>query len=277
MPGGQDGGGSDDDGGERGDEALAAVVADVFGAVSAGEDVGILRTLGPVYRSTGPGADAGVDARDGVVRSALGDDAADHPSVLVLACGAGGLLERLAGRYDRVLGVEADGRIAGIASRRAGVPVVVGDPTGPPLRGSFDAVVALGYPTVRPAAEDDPDLLFGTVRDLLAPGGTLVLDAPREPRAVLGDRWSGAVGGYRVERSVAAGNVSGDRAEMAIEYELERTGDGEVVEAVEHATVRLFDPDDLADALSSAGFVDVRVDANDDEPGGLVAVGRRPG
>ncbi|PSQ18634.1 hypothetical protein BRD00_04945 [Halobacteriales archaeon QS_8_69_26] len=269
--------GGDGSGGRGADDrpagTMADVVAEVFAALREGEEgIDLLRTLDPIYRTVSRDGEAVVDARVETVRSALGED---PESVLVLACGVGDLLERLAGEYPRVLGVEPEPRIAGIASRRAGVPVVVGDPTDPPLRGRFDAVVGLGYPTVRPTAEDDPDRLFETVRNLLSPGGTLVLDAPEEPRAVLGGPLSGEVGGYRVERSVAAGDVTGDRAEMGVDYELERTADGEVTGTVQHATVRLFDPDDLADALSAAGFVDVRVNRNEDEPGGLVAAGRR--
>lgn len=289
---------------QEGARSLAAATLDeAFAETRAGSDPDLFGRIEPVCELLSDDAADRYDARLALVGSALGaggrtggDDAgaggqarieapagdagasAGWPeSVMELDCGAGGLLARLADRSDRSVGLASGTDLAAIAARHAGVPVVAGDPIHPPLYGAFEAVVGLDYPTARATGDGDPARLFGAAHDLVAPGSRVVLDALVEPRATLDDPWSGEVGGYRVDRSVAAGEVRGDRAELAVEYDLTRVETGETAETTDHLTLRLFAPDDLVSGLRDAGFVDVRVDARPDDPGGILAVARRPG
>lgn len=266
-------------------DALATALLDrTFEAVREGADPSPRGTVGPIFRALGSGADELAGEHLGIVDSALGSgDGGEgsgagetHASVLDLAAGAGGLLVRLADRYDRAVGLVADGDLARIAAGRSGAPVVLGALPDPPVYGPFDAVVGLGYPTAALTGDGDPERALEAIREVLSPGGTVVLDAAVEPGALLGDRWQEPVGGYRIDRTVGAGDVSGDLGRMGIEYELERVADGAVAETIEHVTVRLFDPGELRDLLTAAGFEDVTVEGKPGEPDALVAVARKP-
>lgn len=281
----------------------SAALDDRFAAIRDGSPPELFGRIEPLCELCSADAGERYDARFAVAAEALGldpdavpgsDGATDDPgsgtgtdgdpvrgdrrptSVLDAACGAGGVLARLADRADRAFGLAADATLARVAARHAGVPVVAGDPLDPPVYGEFAAVVALGYPTAGATDEGDPARLFEALYDRTAPGGTLVCDALVEPRGTLDDPWTGEVGGYRVDRSVAAGDVDGDLARMAVEYDLTRAGSGESATATADVTLRLFDPEDLAEALAAAGFVDVGVGDRPDDPGGILGVARRP-
>ena len=195
-------------------------------------------TLAPVYDALVAGVDDPYDDQAWIVDAELEAEAA---SILEVGCGVGGLLARLAADRDRVVGVDERGDALWFARQRTDAPVVRGDPATLPFDGEFGACVSLGCRTGR-----------------------------------LEDRWDGAHDRYRLRRSVAAGEVSGDRARVAVEYSLSDDRTGDSVEASETLSIRLFEADDLASSLASLGFVDVEVTRNPGVDDAVLATASKP-
>jgi SAM-dependent methyltransferase len=241
-----------------------------FAALRSENVAPVEETLAPVYDALVAGVDDPYDDQAWIVDAELEDEAA---SILEVGCGVGGLLARLAADRDRVVGVDERGDALWFARQRTDAPVVRGDPAALPFDGEFGACVSLGCRTGR---LEDPRAALAGAFDALAPGGRLVLDAPTEPSAVLEDRWDGAHDRYRLRRSVAAGEVSGDRARVAVEYSLSDDRTGDSVEASETLSIRLFEADDLASSLASLGFVDVEVTRNPGVDDAVLATASKP-
>jgi SAM-dependent methyltransferase len=140
--------------------------------------------------------------------SLIGDLVPPGGRILDLGCGTGRAARYLAGRGDRVVGLDSSEEMLRLAV--AGSTVVAGDafalPFGPD---SFDAVVALRL------AFHYPDLcaLLDAVRAILAPGGRIVFDSYNwSPRTVVAlDRpgWGGKVFAHRPSDITAAATAAG--------------------------------------------------------------------
>lgn len=241
-----------------------------FAAVRDGRLHPTAETLAPVYDALVAGREDPFDDQAWLLDAGLEDGTT---SVLEVGCGVGGLLARVTADHDRVAGVDEHRDALWYARQRTDAAIVRAAPTALPFDGEFGACVSLGCRTGRLEA---PDAAFAAAFDALAPGGRLVLDAPTQPAAVLEDRWDGDEGRYRLDRSVAAGEVSGDRARMAVEYALSDARTGDRAEASGTLSVRLFDADDLASTLSTTGFVDVEVTRKPGVDGALLATATKP-
>jgi len=249
---------------------VTRTVEAAFAALSGDERHPTADALAPVYDALVAGREDPFDDRARIVDAELGDGVA---SVLEVGCGVGGLLARLTADHDRVVGVDERGDALWFARQRTHAPLARATPTALPFDGEFGACVSLGC---RTAHLEDPRAAFAAAFDALAPGGRLVLDAPTDPAAVLEDRWDEADGRYRLRRSVAAGEVSGDRARMAVEYSVSDARTGDRAEASETLSVRLYDADDLTSALASVGFVGVEVTGKPGTDDAVLATATKP-
>lgn len=202
--------------------------------------------------------------------------AAVSGDALELGCGVGGLLAHLAGRYDRVVGLDRHPDLLRFTARRAPTAeVLAGDATRLPIRGRFQTVVSFEHLTAQLDREAlHRFLAAATAR--LAPGGTLLVDAVVDPVAVRED----AVGvyrgtGYRLERAVTD-LPAGDRAgvELQIDYRVTNERSGESAIASERIPVHVHDEETLRAAAQAAGLDDVRVVASAADEGAVVLFGR---
>jgi len=255
-------------------EDLSTALADAFATVTADPDGdhSPWTTLAPVYEATTRTADDHWTERVRLVDAHLpvgaGETTSEVAPLLDVSCGTGGLLSRL---ERPAVGLDDRPSLLPYARRRVGGPVVAGDPTGPPVPSDAAiAGVALGYATARhPATE-----VLAALADAVTPDGGVVVDAATEPRAVLDDDHEGAAGGYRFRRSVVAGRVRDDRAEMGVEYTL-TAPDGRETETTRHRSVRLYDRGSLRRGAEAAGLEAVTVEPGSDG-GSLVVEGRAP-
>lgn len=141
-------------------------------------------------RFGGPGG-ARVNARE---LSIVGSLLPAHGRVLDLGCGTGRLSAHLQNLGYSVVGLDTSAEMLRVARSRTDVPAVNGNGFALPFRaGAFDAVVALRVAFhFRELAP-----LLSSARDVLAPGGVLVVDTSSwSPRAhvALGSRsWGGKV------------------------------------------------------------------------------------
>ena len=113
-------------------------------------------------------------------------------AVLDVGCGGGLLLALLRDRGFRVLGLDASEEAAGVAWKRNGVPVFVGDLAHAPLRNGTSAVVSM-YHVVEHLP--DPEAYLRAARELLVPNGRLIVQVPNIRSwqfHILGSRWNGA-------------------------------------------------------------------------------------
>lgn len=250
---------------------MTRTVDEAFAAVRDGEGPDSLyTTLAPVYDAVMADADRHYEDQAWLVNAETDD--ADR--ILEVGCGLGGLLAELDDR-ERLVGVDRHPELLRFARRRTDAPLAVGDATAVPVRGSFDACVALGYVTAH-LDGDRADRAFAEAYASLAPGGRLVVDAPEEPRALLEDTWNGRRGRYRIDRTVTAGEVDRGRAEMALHYEIEDVEAGRSVETTEDVAVELYDQADLAESLEAVGFESVEVTRKLGDEGALLATATRP-
>ncbi|MFC7098616.1 class I SAM-dependent DNA methyltransferase [Halobaculum marinum] len=244
-----------------------------------GGDHSLYTTLAPIYERLLVTAEARYDAQVLAVTERVPRSAR---VVLDAGCGVGRHLPALADRHGAVVGLDASAELLSIAGSHVaaseGVSLVEGDVSDPTLdlQRRFDAAVSLDYLTANLHGEA-LDRGFATLRRHLHDGGTLVVDAVADRRALAED--SPSV--FRDDRYVAeravdvvdAGDATGDLVRVA-DYRVtdNRTNEGAV--AREREPIRTFDPAELADALDRAGFREVRVEADVVEPGSLVATAR---
>jgi SAM-dependent methyltransferase len=119
-------------------------------------------------------------------------DSAEPGGVLDVGCGGGLFLRMLAERGHKVLGLDFSLGAAATAWRQNGVPAICGSLSHPPLpQGLFDVV------TMFHVLEHlyDPVAHLESARELLKPGGRLVVQVPNAACwqfLLLGEHWSGA-------------------------------------------------------------------------------------
>jgi len=124
------------------------------------------------------------------VRRALREAGRDGP-VLDVGCGGGLFLRVLKEAGLRVVGLDAAEEAAGICWRRNGVPAVCGNLARVPLAPDSCAAVTMFHVLEHVA---DPRACVLAARELLPPGGRLILQTPNAASwqfALLGRRWSG--------------------------------------------------------------------------------------
>ena len=219
-------------------------------------------TLAPVHERTLP---AGWSQRR--ERAVAGRFPADIDRVLELGCGAGVLLDRLAGRYEAV-GVDDRLHRLRFAAARGGA-VAHGRPTAPPVRNRFDGVCAAEYATARAAVVDLCVAAYAALR----PGGLAVVVAPTEASGVA----ESGVGTltdsrYRLERAV---DVAGTDT-VAVDYRVTDRRTGTTAVTTERRRVETTTADGLTAAFRTAGFEDVVVSGGGDRSGIVIGVGARP-
>jgi SAM-dependent methyltransferase len=111
--------------------------------------------------------------------------------VLDVGCGGGLFLGMLRERGARVLGLDASREAAALAWRRNRVPALCADLARVPLPPESCAVVTMFHVVEHLA---DPKTYLRTARELLLPGGRLVVQVPNADCwqfALLGRRWNG--------------------------------------------------------------------------------------
>jgi SAM-dependent methyltransferase len=268
-----------------------------------GADHSLYTTLAPLYEALMADADDHYARQFRLARERLPPGTA---SVLEVGCGVGGLLPRLAGAYDDVVGLDRSTALLAFAARRTDVPLVAatfgatvgtaaepgaddgGDATAGREAGAadtaadraFDAVVA--FECVRSAATTDGRLraFARALYDHLRPGGTVVCDAVGDPVAV-GEEAVSVFrdGGYRLERAVDVVPArTFDGVEVVADYRATEVSTGETGTATERTPVRVLDAGTIRTAFERAGLADVRVESS---PGGadegvLVVTASRP-
>jgi len=137
-----------------------------------------------------------LDARGSLLE--LLADAPDQVRVLDLGCGSGVHLAQLAPRCRRLVGADYSERMLRLAhgASRGAAGLVLSDAHALPLRdASFDLVVSLG---LLDYVRSPPDVLR-ECRRVLAPGGRLVLSAPKTPSAFA---WLRSRLGNRIKQAV---------------------------------------------------------------------------
>ena len=203
------------------------------------------------------------EAVDGARREARHDDAgtasADATAVLEAGCGHGGLLVRLSGTFDDVVGVDIRPEMADMARERApAATVLVGDVASVCLDRRFDAVVMLGR--VLPHARTDEaavDLLSNCAAHL-HPGGKIVFNTfdirGFEPGRVTEDSFESDA--YRVERRMESFMTDRDAGLWGFEatYELTDRETGETGVAEETMHLRAHTPAEIEEYLDAVGF-----------------------
>ncbi|WP_284014207.1 class I SAM-dependent methyltransferase [Halobaculum litoreum] len=254
-------------------DACDAVLADPGG------DHSLYTTLAPIYERLLVTAEARYDAQVLAVTERVPTSAR---VVLDAGCGVGRLLPALAERHGAVVGVDDSAELLSIAGDHVaaseGVSLVEADLATPGLEldRRFDAAVSLEYLTAH-LHGDDLARGLATLRRHLHDGGTLVVDAVADRRALAEDSPSVFRDErYTAERAVDvvdAGDGTGDLVRIA-DYRVtdNRTGEGAV--AREREPIRTFDAAALTAALRRAGFRAVDVDAGVVEDGALLATAR---
>jgi SAM-dependent methyltransferase len=173
--------------------------------------------------------------------------------VLDACCGFGRTSGALAQLGCEVIGVDISPEAIAMASERfPGPRYVIADITSPSLSlGQFDLVVNLyssfGYGRTR---EDDRDML-ACWRSSLKPGGRLIMELSDLERARnrLGDVEREVVRRHDEDGVVETLSVDWDTGVLRVQYDVD-----------EHSVVtliRMYEADDLAEMLSSAGFGDL--------------------
>jgi len=183
-------------------------------------------------------------------------------------CGPGELLGEQEA-VDTFVGVESSPHLLRRAARR--VPVVRGDPRFVPAV-DVDAVAAFGYLT---AEFDRADLRSFVTSALgsLAPGGTLLFDAPLSARAFDADDFEVTDGGVSVRRTVEVDEGgAGETVRVRDRYELvDRLGDETVTTEVVREC-RTWDVGTVWDVVHDAGYESAVISSGDVEPGAALVV-----
>ncbi|WP_435063944.1 class I SAM-dependent methyltransferase [Halobaculum sp. EA56] len=254
-------------------DACAAVLSDPDG------DHSLYTTLAPLYDRVAASAGSRYDAQ---VRAVAERVPTSARSVLNAGCGVGRLLPMLADRHGAVVGVDDSAELLSLAADRVaaagGVSLVEADVSAPDLDldRRFDAAVALDHLTGR-LHGDALDRGLATLRRHLHDGGTVVVDAAADERAVREPSPSVFRDErYVVERAVdavVAGDGTGDLRRVS-DYRVTDRRTGETAVARERESIRTFDGEGLAAALRRAGFRGVTVEADAVEEGSLVADAR---
>lgn len=235
-------------------DACEAVLSDPDG------DHSLCTTLAPLYARMKAGDNDTLDAQRRVLDARLPADVSD---VLELGCGVGELLARLSARYDAV-GVDEFPELLSFAAMRS-LDVVLGDPTRPPIRGTFDAACAFDCRSAYvPLAE-----FCAAARESLRPGGIFVFDVPSDARAA---ESSGVDtfrnGRYHLERAV---DVAPDPVVVRADYRVTDRRTGATATTTERTRMRTYDTDSVRAVLRDAGFVDVEVCTDVGGDGAFVA------
>jgi SAM-dependent methyltransferase len=197
--------------------------------------------------------------------------------VAVGGCGPGRLLERLATRYDRAVGIDASRAMLELAAARTDAPLVRGDVRTVVAPAAFDARTLLG----NTLAHVGPDGLGPTLESAhasLRPGGLFVCDFARAATLVDGHVTEDAFESdrYRVERTVVTHRESVMRGAVDGRYTyaftiLDRER-GDTVRVGTSMPVRAFRAGAVLGAALDAGFAEATlVDPPTPHGGGLVA------
>jgi SAM-dependent methyltransferase len=246
--------------------ALAAAEA------SGGDAPGLYEELAPLYDFV-LARRYDHDAMATFVEQRAPDGAA---SVAVGGCGPGRLLERLAGRYDRAVGVDASRAMLELAATRTDTHLVRGDVRTTVAPAAFDVRTLLGNTLAH--VEDGLAATLGTAHASLRPGGLLVCDFTRGATLVDGHVTEDAFESdrYRVERTVVTDRKSVTRGAVTGRFTYAFTVlDRELGGTVRVGTsmpVRAFRPGAVLGAALEAGFAEATlVDPPTPHGGGLVA------
>ncbi len=186
--------------------------------------------------------------------------------VLELGCGNGRILLPLLARGLDIVGVDASGAMLGELARKARARglaprTVHADVRRLPLRRAFATVLAPYSLVTYMAAEGDLARFLAAARDVLLPGGRLVLDAfvprPVQANPTFTQDYRRAFGAFTLVRSKRVTPV--DAATNRIERRYELAGaDGGVVECFDVAEViRPCAPGALRAAANAAGLTPI--------------------
>jgi SAM-dependent methyltransferase len=275
------GGDSSGDTGTGADADAGAAVPATFGeaceavlAAPDGEHTAAT-TLGPFYDRAREGDPAAAAGRAALVRRACPPGT---ESVLQVGCGVGRLLPHLEEAFGEVVGVDGrPGLLRFAAGRSVRSVLVSGDPRRLDVARTFDAVVALGGPSAGPTGADGLAALLENCHRHLRPGGTVVCDAVADPAALRTEPVRVyRDDDYRLERAVDVVDRGDGRVVAVTDYRVTDRADGRRATVTERRTVRTRDAAALRDALSSAGFAGVAVDAEAAETGVVVGTAHRP-
>lgn len=186
--------------------------------------------------------------------------------VLELGCGNGRILLPLLAAGHDIVGVDASGAMLGELARKAQVRglaprTVRADVRRLPLRRAFSTVLAPYSLVTYMAAPGDLARFLDAARDVLLPGGRLVLDAfvprPVQPNPAFTQDYRRAFGAFTLVRSKRVSAVDAATNRIERRYELV-AADGRVVERFDVAEViRPCAPETLRAAADTAGLAPV--------------------
>lgn len=242
-----------------------------------GADHSLYTTLAPLYASTAaaPTARRRDERTVARVRERLPPGTG---SVLVVGCGVGGVLARLADVYDEAVGIDPHTELLAFARPRTDARVVAAPLDRWAFDRRFDAVVAVGRVADRLVTAARVGAFLRAARSHLRPGGGLVVDAVADPDAVREDAVSVYTDvRYRLERAVDVAPARGHPGvDVRASYRVTDRETGETATAAERLPVRTYDAAGLARRLRDAGFDRVDVAPAPDAGGRLVAAAARP-
>lgn len=245
--------------------ALAAVEA------SGSDAPGLYEELAPVYDFV-LARRYDHDAMATFVETRASDGAA---SVAVGGCGPGRLLERLAARYHRAVGIDASRAMLELAATRTDTHLVRGDVRTTVAPAAFDVWTLLGNTL---AHVGDLAATLESAHASLRPGGLFVCDFTRGTTLVDGHVTEDAFESerYRVERTVVTDRESVTRGAVTGRYTYAFTvldrEQGDTVRVGTSMPVQAFRPGAVLGAALEAGFAEATlVDPPTPHGGGLVA------
>lgn len=188
--------------------------------------------------------------------------------ILDLACGTGQLTALLAERGFEMTGLDSSAGMLAIARTRApDARFVQADARSFELPDRFDAVVSVFDSLNHIMSVDDLRAVFLRVRDALAPGGRFVFDL-NTVEAV----GSGRTDTMVADDHVAVASTTFDPPTRVLTFEaiIFRPQDGLWERSDVHLLQRCHEEQEVRDALTEAGFLDVDVVSSEE-------VGHRPG
>ena len=223
----------------------------VFAELADDADVGVYAELAPLYRRLYT-ARGRIDGQAGAVDSAAPRGASD---VVEIGAGTGDLIARLAGRYDRVVGVDPSPQMVTLAREVAGGRVCLGTADSV-AESAADLVVMLGAVLghIRPDAAGRATL--ARIAESLAPGGRLVCSVHnRADLSAHDDReLTTDAEGYRIGQRDSRRPQGDGTFEWRTEYALTRLATGETRRAASTVRLRALTRSELRTWLEDAGL-----------------------